>query len=266
MPTRCSKSRRHLSQKPMQGRSGHDGPPRCTKAEPRGANSRALAAGPACCLGCPSVSARPPRAKGQGEAEPPERLNCGVQRAHLQLAGGSWPGAEEGGTSKGRKLGQGWEHRKEERWGGIGAKGEQEAPGALPAGMGSPPAWVTKHADQMLLPAPHRAPQECQPRAAGNRTPPCTEFLRQGGVSIKMPSPPSTSTMGSTTVCILTVLLVGSFPWKCFSRSTGCGGCRAGWLLGLLLVAGWWSCPGISAPQLQRMGEQLEKPLVEALR
>lgn len=34
---------------------------------------------------------------------------------------------------------------------------------------------------------------------------------------------------------------------------------------GLLLVAGWWSCPGISAPQLQRMGEQLEKPLVEAL-
>lgn len=81
-----------------------------------------------------------------------------------------------------------------------------------------------------------------------------------------MPSPLSTSTMGSTTVCILTVLLVGSFPWKCFSRSTGCGGCRAGWLLGLLLVAGWWSCPGISAPQLQRMGEQLEKPLVEALR
>lgn len=80
--------------------------------------------------------------------------------------------------------------------------------------MGPPPIWVTKHADQMLLPAPHRAPQECQPRAAGNRTPPCTEFLRQGGVSIKMPSPLSTSTMGSTTVCILTVLLVGSFPWK----------------------------------------------------
>lgn len=131
MPTRCSKSRRHLSQKPMQGQSGHDGPPRCTKAEPRGANSRALAAGPACCLGCPSVSARPPRAKGQGEAEPPERLNCGVQRAHLQLAGGSWPGAEEGGTSKGRKLGQGWEHRKEERWGGK--RGQRRAGGARSA-------------------------------------------------------------------------------------------------------------------------------------
>lgn len=152
------------------------------------------------------------------------------QRREAHQRAGSWGRA----GSTGRKRGGG----------GSGAKGEQEAPGALPAGMGSPPAWVTKHADQMLLPAPHRAPQECQPRAAGNRTPPCTEFLRQGGVSIKMPSPPSTSTMGSTTVCILTVLLVGSFPWKCFSRSTGCGGCRAGWLLGLLLVAGWWSCRG----------------------
>lgn len=152
------------------------------------------------------------------------------QRREAHQRAGSWGRA----GSTGRKRGGG----------GIGAKGEQEAPGALPAGMGSPPAWVTKHADQMLLPAPHRAPQECQPRAAGNRTPPCTEFLKQGGVSIKMPSPPSTSTMGSTTVCILTVLLVGSFPWKCFSRSTGCGGCRAGWLLGLLLVAEWWSCRG----------------------
>lgn len=152
------------------------------------------------------------------------------QRREAHQRAGSWGRA----GSTGRKRGGG----------GSGAKGEQEAPGALPAGMGSPPAWVTKHADQMLLPAPHRAPQECQPRAAGNRTPPCTEFLRQGGVSIKMPSPPSTSTMGSTTVCILTVLLVGSFPWKCFSRSTGCGGCRAGWLLGLLLVAEWWSCRG----------------------
>lgn len=152
------------------------------------------------------------------------------QRREAHQRAGSWGRA----GSTGRKRGGG----------GIGAKGEQEAPGALPAGMGSPPAWVTKHADQMLLPAPHHAPQECQPRAAGNRTPPCTEFLKQGGVSIKMPSPPSTSTMGSTTVCILTVLLVGSFPWKCFSRSTGCGGCRAGWLLGLLLVAEWWSCRG----------------------
>lgn len=77
------------------------------------------------------VSARPPRAKGQGEAEPPERLNCGVQRAHLQLADGSWPGAEEGGTSKGRKLGQGWEHRKEERWGGK--RGQRRAGGARSA-------------------------------------------------------------------------------------------------------------------------------------
>lgn len=77
------------------------------------------------------VSARPPRAKGQGEAEPPERLNCGVQRAHLQLAGGSWPGAEEGGTSKGRKLGQGWEHRKEERWGGN--RDQRKAGGARSA-------------------------------------------------------------------------------------------------------------------------------------
>lgn len=122
------------------------------------------------------------------------------QRREAHQRAGSWGRA----GSTGRKRGGG----------GSGAKGEQEAPGALPAGMGSPPAWVTKHADQMLLPAPHRAPQECQPRAAGNRTPPCTEFLRQGGVSIKMPSPLSTSTMGSTTVCILTVLLVGSFPWK----------------------------------------------------
>lgn len=152
------------------------------------------------------------------------------QRREAHQRAGSWGRA----GSTGRKRGGG----------GSGAKGEQEAPGALPAGMGSPPAWVTKHTDQMLLPAPHRAPQECQPRAAGNRTPPYTEFLKQGGVSIKMPSPPSTSTMGSTTVCILTVLLVGSFPWKCFSRSTGCGGCRAGWLLGLLLVAEWWSCRG----------------------
>lgn len=174
------------------------------------------------------------------------------QRREAHQRAGSWGRAGSTGRKRGR--------------GGSGVKGEQEAPGALPAGMGPPPIWVTKHANQMLLPAPHRAPQGCQPRAAGNRTPPCTEFLKQGGVSIKMPSPPSTSTMGSTTVCILTVLLVGSFPWKCFSRSTGCGGCRAGWLLGLLLVAGWWSCPGISAPQLQRMGEQLEKPLVEALR
>lgn len=122
------------------------------------------------------------------------------QRREAHQRAGSWGRA----GSTGRKRGGG----------GSGAKGEQEAPGALPAGMGSPPAWVTKHTDQMLLPAPHRAPQECQPRAAGNRTPPCTEFLRQGGVSIKMPSPLSTSTMGSTTVCILTVLLVGSFPWK----------------------------------------------------
>lgn len=191
---------------------------------------------------CPATQSQ---GSGEAEAEPPEQLNCRVQRAHLQLAGGSWPGAEEGGTSKSRKLGQGWEHRKEERWGEAEPRESRRCPERCCRNGASTRVWVPKRSDQMLLPAPHRAPQGCQLRAGGNGTPPCTESLRQGGVSSKMPSPPSPSAMESAAVCTLTVVLVRSSTWKCFSGSTGCGGCRAGWLLGLLLVAGWWSCPGI---------------------